>query len=135
MQIPSPIMNDEVHKDGDDFERPNIHSKPHGGNDDDANEDHVNCLSSIFPNTDDNPVEYVYTRDSSGRVVSIEARLKEPRNEAAVTMEATDAESRHDLLSGKPSFKADVDGCVKKSKTLPLRSNIMSLLMNIMMSP
>jgi hypothetical protein len=98
---PSPIMNDEVQKDGDDFECPNIHNKPHGGNDtdDDANEDHVHCLSSIFPNTDNNPVENVYTRDSTGRVVSIEACLKVPQNEAAV-VEATEAESRH-VISGK----------------------------------
>ena len=122
----SPIMNDEVHKDCDDFECQNIHNKPHGGNDDDddddANEDHVHCLSSIFPNTDNNPVEYVCTRDSTGRAVSIEACLKVPQNEAAA-MEATDAKSRQ-IISGKP-----------QPKTLPLQSNIMSLLMNIMTSP
>jgi hypothetical protein len=43
-------MNDEVHKDDDDLERPNMHNKSNGGNDNnDANLDHVHCLSSIFP--------------------------------------------------------------------------------------
>jgi GTPase SAR1 family protein len=42
---------------------------------------YVTCLSSIFPNTDDNPVEYIYTRDASGRVVDVVCRLKVPPNE------------------------------------------------------
>jgi ABC-type Zn2+ transport system substrate-binding protein/surface adhesin len=36
-------------------------------------------LSKVLPNSDDNPVEYIYTRDSTGRVLSVEARLKVPR--------------------------------------------------------
>jgi hypothetical protein len=99
---------------GDHFKNSNFHNKPHGGNDndDDANEDHVHSLSSIFPNTDNNPVEYVNNRDSNGRVVPIEAGLKVPRNEAA-RMEATDAESRR-VISGKRSFKEDVDIFVRE---------------------
>jgi hypothetical protein len=116
-QSPSPIMNDEVHLDGDHFKCPNIHNKLHGGNDNDdddaKNEDHVHCLSSILPNTGNNPVEYVYTRDSTGRVVSMEACLKVPRKDAAV-MEATVGKSRR-VISWKPSFKENVDVCVNKS--------------------
>ena len=36
-------------------------------------------LSKVLPNSDDNPVEYIYTRDSTGRVVHVESRLKVPR--------------------------------------------------------
>ncbi len=116
-QSPSPIMNDEVHIDGDHFECPNIHNKPHVGNDndyDDANEDHVCCfLSSIFPNTGNNLVEYVYTRDSTGRVVSMEACLKVPRKEAVV-MEATVGKSCR-AISWRRSFKDYMDVCFNKS--------------------
>ena len=35
-------------------------------------------LSKVLPNSDDNPVEYIYTRDSTGRVVHVESRLKVP---------------------------------------------------------
>jgi hypothetical protein len=58
-------------------------------------------------------VEYVYTRDSTERVVSMEACLKVPRKEAAVT-EATVGKSGC-VVSGKPSFKENVDVCVNKS--------------------
>jgi hypothetical protein len=64
--LPSQIMNDEGHEDDDHYEHPNIHNESNGENDvDDANEDHVYCLSSMFPNTDNNPAEYVFTRDST----------------------------------------------------------------------
>jgi hypothetical protein len=36
-------------------------------------------LSKVLPNSDDNPVECIYTRDSTGRVVHVESRLKVPR--------------------------------------------------------
>jgi hypothetical protein len=36
-------------------------------------------LSKVLPNRDDDPVEYIYTRDSTGRVVHVESRLKVPR--------------------------------------------------------
>ncbi|KAI2502872.1 hypothetical protein MHU86_11619 [Fragilaria crotonensis] len=38
-------------------------------------------MAEVFPNTDDNPIEYIYTRDSTGRVISVDFRLKVPRNE------------------------------------------------------
>ena len=37
-------------------------------------------LTTVFQNTDNNPIEYLYTRDSTGRVVSVECRLKVPRD-------------------------------------------------------
>jgi hypothetical protein len=36
-------------------------------------------LSKVLPNRDDDPVEYIYTRDSTGRVVHVESCLKVPR--------------------------------------------------------
>ena len=38
-------------------------------------------MAEVFPNTDDNPIEYIYTRDSTGRVISVDFCLKVPRNE------------------------------------------------------
>ena len=38
-------------------------------------------LIKVFQNTDDNPIEYIYIRDSTGRVVSVDCRLKVPRNQ------------------------------------------------------
>ncbi|KAI2510366.1 hypothetical protein MHU86_4090 [Fragilaria crotonensis] len=29
-------------------------------------------MAEVFPNTDDNPIEYIYTRDSTGRVISVD---------------------------------------------------------------
>ena len=38
-------------------------------------------MAEVFPNTDDNPIEYIYARDSTGRVISVDFHLKVPRNE------------------------------------------------------
>jgi hypothetical protein len=47
----------------------------------DSDDDASNIdLSDIFPNTDDNPIEYVYTRDKSGRVVTVDCRFKVPKH-------------------------------------------------------
>lgn len=54
---PSPVMNDEVHEDDDECtHQTSITPSMAGGNNDDdhANEGIAHCLSSIFPNTDDN---------------------------------------------------------------------------------
>ncbi len=83
----SAIMKNKVHEDDDDVQAEKHLAHSEGA--DDSDEDYVYCLSSIFPNTDDDPVEYVYTRDTTGRVVSMETHLKVPRNEEAV-METSD---------------------------------------------
>jgi hypothetical protein len=49
-------------------------------------------LSQALPNSDDNPVEYVYTRDHTGRVVSVVCHLKVPNKEQ---VQSTD-ESRNE---------------------------------------
>jgi hypothetical protein len=38
-------------------------------------------LAQIFPKDDGNDVEYIYTRDKSGRVTSVECRLKKLKQE------------------------------------------------------
>jgi hypothetical protein len=38
-------------------------------------------MAEVFPNTDDNLIEYIYARDSTGRVISVDFHLKVPRNE------------------------------------------------------
>lgn len=43
---------------------------------DDADKDYVHCLLSCFPNADDNPAEYVSTKDTIERAVSMETHLK-----------------------------------------------------------
>jgi hypothetical protein len=53
------------------------HLRDEGIKDDDDYEDKNNVdLADIFPNTDENPIEYVYTRDKTGRVVTVDCRLK-----------------------------------------------------------
>jgi hypothetical protein len=36
-------------------------------------------LEKILPNSDDNPIEYIYTRDATGRVVHVDSRYKQGR--------------------------------------------------------
>ncbi len=38
-------------------------------------------MAEVFPNTDDNPIKYIYTRDSTRRVILVDFCLKVPRNE------------------------------------------------------
>ena len=38
-------------------------------------------LTKVLPNSDDNPIEYIYRKDSTGRVMGVEARFKLPRTE------------------------------------------------------
>ena len=78
--------------------------------DDTDDEDNVNvyCLSTLFPNTDDNPIEYIYTRDTTGRgVVSFETRLKVPRDEIRI-VETKDADTG-EVLDVKFHFKDDIE--------------------------
>ncbi len=42
-------------------------------------------LSLALPNSDDNTVEFVYTRDHTGRVVSVECHLKVPKEQVQST--------------------------------------------------
>ena len=115
---PSPLVNNDVHEDDDgDNEHQKLHDNFDGGDDDDdADDDNVNCLSSIFPNTDDNPFQYVYTSELSDRVVSMETRLKPPRNMVNL-METRDAESGCVInveSTIKKDDKDDVDLRLKK---------------------
>ena len=43
---------------------------------DDDVDDEVIDLLELFPNSDDNPIEYIYHRDASGRVIAVDMRLK-----------------------------------------------------------
>jgi hypothetical protein len=105
----SAIMKNMVHE--DDVHVQDEKHIAHSEGADDSDEDYVYCLSSIFPNTDDDPVEYVYTRDATGRVVSMETRLKVPRNEEAV-METSDKSSR--VIHVELPFKKDAELSFKK---------------------
>ena len=42
-------------------------------------EDGTPDLEKILPNSDDNPIEYIYTRDATGRVVHVDSRCKQGR--------------------------------------------------------
>jgi hypothetical protein len=44
--------------------------------DDIDDDDEQTNLEAMFPNTEDNNVEYIYTRNASGRVISVDCRLK-----------------------------------------------------------
>ena len=105
-------------------------------NDDDdagANKDYVYRLSSIFPNTDDNPVEYVYSsRDSTGRAVSLETCLKVPKHEEAV-INTRDARSGR-VIDVQFSLKKHAENLLEE-EAASLQMNIMSLPMKIMISP
>ena len=78
------IVNDGEHKHDDEVNKDKNHDTHSSNFTEEAVDDYVNCLSSIFPNTDDNPVEYVYTRDATGRVVSMVTRLKVTQNKVSV---------------------------------------------------
>jgi uncharacterized pyridoxamine 5'-phosphate oxidase family protein len=55
----------------------NHHNKTYDGADN-ADKDYVPCLSSIFPNADNNLVEFVYyIKDAAGRVASMDTCSKE----------------------------------------------------------
>ena len=36
-------------------------------------------LEKMLPNSDNNPIEYIYTRDATGRVVHVDSRYKQAR--------------------------------------------------------
>ena len=66
----------------------------------------LDCLSHVFPNSEDDPVEYLYTRNSSGRVVSVDTRFKVPRDQI-VCVETRDAMSG-EVLESIFRFKKDI---------------------------
>ena len=47
------------------------------GNGNDVEKDYVIDLADLLPNSDDNPIEYIYHEDASGRVIAVDCRLKE----------------------------------------------------------
>jgi hypothetical protein len=71
------------------------HVPPHNGVDDEDDDDMDDTafvdedgrfdLSKALPNSDDNPFEYVYTRDHTGRVVSVVCSLKVPKEQVQST--------------------------------------------------
>ena len=46
-------------------------------NDEDDDDDYVIDMTDLFPNSDDNPIEYIYHRDSTGRVIAVDCRPKQ----------------------------------------------------------
>jgi hypothetical protein len=42
-------------------------------------EDGTPDLEKSLPNSDDNPIKYIYTRDATGRVVHVDSRYKQGR--------------------------------------------------------
>ena len=42
-------------------------------------EDGMPDLEKILPNSDDNPIEYIYTRDATGKIVHVDSRYKQGR--------------------------------------------------------
>ena len=67
--------------------------------DEDGNPD----LEKILPNSDENPIEYVYTRDATGRVVNVDARYKPGRGK----------ESKSTLLGYTPPTIRRTNRCLK----------------------
>jgi hypothetical protein len=76
------VRNFNHEHDDDDVknDKKNTHDKNSNGADN-ADNDYVYFLLSIFPNnTDNNPIKSVYTsRETTGRVVSMETCLKVPQ--------------------------------------------------------
>ena len=46
-------------------------------NDEDDDDDYVIDMTDLFPNSDDNPIEYIYHRDSTGRVIAVDCLPKQ----------------------------------------------------------
>ena len=46
-------------------------------NDEDDDDDYVIDLTDLFPNSEDNPIEYIYHRDSTGRVIAVDCLPKQ----------------------------------------------------------
>jgi hypothetical protein len=61
------------------------HLDDHLDEDDYVEDDEFLCddgtpdLSKMLPNSDNNPIEYIYTRDASGRVMHVDACYKQAR--------------------------------------------------------
>ena len=97
-------QDDDARK--DDAGRAHIHA-PDGVHEDDAEGDYIHCLSAMFPNSDDDPVEHIYTKDHNGRVVGVETSFKVPRNEI-VHVETRNA-TTGEVLHAEVRYKKDVD--------------------------
>jgi hypothetical protein len=59
-------------------------------------------LSKIFPNSNDNTVMYEYTRDHTGRVVSVECHLKVPQKQGQQSTTNTTSDCGNEPQEGQP---------------------------------
>ena len=74
------VDSDDV-EDTKDEEETNHQGKPDDNLDNIFDDDTKIDLVDIFPNTDDNPVEYIYTENAStGKVIAVESRFMVPRD-------------------------------------------------------
>ena len=79
------VDSDDV-VDTKDGEETNNEGKPDDDSDRIFDDDTKIDLVDIFPNTDDNPVEYIYTKDATGRVVAVDSTFKVPQEQIEVVV-------------------------------------------------
>lgn len=87
---------------------------PHNGVDDEDDDDMDDAafvdedgrfdLSKALPNSNDNPFEYVYTRDHTGRVVSVVCSLKVPKEHQVQSTEGRNEDVR-EVVHGENKIK------------------------------
>ena len=79
-------VNSNDVEDTEDKEETNHQVKSDDDSDNVSDDDTKIDLADLFPNTDDNPVEYIYTKDATGRVVAVDSRFKVPREQIEVVV-------------------------------------------------
>ena len=99
------VDSDDV-VDTKDEEETNHEGKPDDDSDNIFDDDTKNDLLDIFPNTDDNPVEYIYTKDATGRVVAVESMFKVPQEEIEVVVTC---DEKGCVVDREYRFKAKAD--------------------------
>ena len=74
-EVEDEIIANEDNGNGNDVDDEVI-SNEENGNGNDVDDDYVIDLADLLPNSDDNPIEYIYHQDATGRVIFVDCRLK-----------------------------------------------------------
>jgi hypothetical protein len=78
-------------------------------------------LTKVLPNSDDSPIECIYRKDSTGRVMGVDARIKVPRTEQ---MDRKDDKDHNDLKEDKHDGKEQKEDSNKSGEGNDARKTV-----------
>ena len=86
-------------------------------------DDEVIDLLDLFPNSDDNPIEYIYHQDASGRVIAVDCRLKALAASGVTGNPTTGTVSNNTVAMNETAFTGSNFSTIEAASVGPIQTD------------